>query len=323
MAGDGRGDAAPLQVDAVLDVILSSAARIFEGEASVMLVAAAGELEVVAAPDNPTAIGARVPFGQGIAGQVAQSKKPVLVSGRIGKLRRSIDSAMCVPLLQEAHLFGILNLSARGGRNYSTHDLAAAGVFAGIAANALAEARLYEQQRREGAPDAHNHLTVMLKHMKSAASVDFVEPAPDERVDAAAVGRAVVADAERLGRRTDLRGPRSVQVVGRTEALHRALRELVDNAHIHGRPPVRLIFEADGDRHVLLTVSDGGPGIPAAARDLVFEPFGRLDRATDGPGLGLGLTIARRLLESMGATLMVGSPGDGGAAVRIRLYRAR
>ena len=323
MAGEGRGESAPLQVDAVLDVILSSAARIFEGEGSVMLVAAAGQLEVVAAPDNPTAVGARVPFGQGIAGKVAQSQKPVLVSGRTGKLRRSIDSAMCIPLVQEAHLFGILNLSARGGRNYSTHDLAAAGVFAGIAANALAEARLYEKQRREGAPDAHNHLAVMLKHMKTAASVDFVEPASDERIDAAAVARALVAEAERLGRPTDLRGPRSVPVVGRSQVLHRALRELLDNAHIYGRPPVRLIFEAHGDRHVLLTVADSGPGIQDAARDLVFEPFGRLDRPTDGPGLGLGLTIARRLLESMGATVTLGRPGDGGGVVRVRLDRSR
>ncbi|MDP9441698.1 MAG: ATP-binding protein [Actinomycetota bacterium] len=323
MAEEDRGESAPLQVDAVLDVILSSAARIFEGEGSVMLVAAAAELEVVAAPDNPTAVGARVPFGQGIAGKVAQSQTPVLVSGRTGKLRRSIDSAMCVPLVQQGHLVGILNLAARGGRNYSNHDLAAAGVFAGIAANALAEARLYERQRREGAPDAPNHLAVMLKHMKSAASVDFVEPASDEKVDAAAVGRALVAEAERLGRPTDLRGPRSVQVLGRAQALHRALKELLDNAHLHGRPPVRLIFEAESDRHVLLTVSDNGLGIPPAARDLVFEPFGRLDRPTDGPGLGLGLTIARRLLEAMGATVAVVDPGSGGAAVRIRLNRAR
>lgn len=323
MAGEGRGESGPLQVDAVLDVILSSAARIFEGEGSLMLVAAAGELEVVAAPDNPAAVGARVPFGQGIAGKVAEGQKPVLVSGRTGMLRRSVDSAMCVPLVQDARLFGILNLSARAGRNYSKHDLAAAGVFAGIAANALAEARLYERQRREGAPDAANHLAVMLKYMKGAASVDFVEPAADERIDAAAVGRAAAAEAERRGRPTEVRGARSVLVVGRAPLLRRALGELLDNAHLHGRPPVRLAFQADGDRHVLLTISDNGPGIPARDRETVFEPFGRLDRPTDGPGLGLGLTIARRLLTSMRATVVAEGGGGGGTALRIRLVRAR
>lgn len=323
MAGDDRGESAPLQVEAVLDVILSSAARIFEGEGSLMLVAAAGELEVVAAPDNPTVVGARVPFGQGIAGKVAESQKPVLVSGRTGMLRRSIDSAMCVPLVQDARLFGILNLSARAARNYSKHDLAAAGVFAGIAANALAEARLYERQRREGAPDAASHLAVMLKYMKGAASIDFVEPAADERVDAASVGRAAAAEAERQGRPTEVRGARSVLVAGRAPLLRRALGELLDNAHLHGRPPVRLVFEADGDRYVLLTISDNGPGIPARDRETVFEPFGRLDRSTDGPGLGLGLTIARRLLASMRATVVVDVGGGGGTALRIRLVRAR
>ncbi|MBW3615415.1 MAG: sensor histidine kinase [Actinobacteria bacterium] len=210
-----------------------------------------------------------------------------------------------------------------GGRNYSNHDLAAAGVFAGIAANALAEARLYEKVRREGAPDANHHLAVMLKHMKSAASVDFVERAVDERVDAAAVGRALVDEAERLGRPTDLRGARSVVVLGRTQILRRALKELLDNAHLHGRPPVRLIFEGDGDRHVLLTVSDGGPGVPPPARATVFEPFGRLDRPTDGPGIGLGLTIVARLVEAMDATVAFVDTGSGGPAVRIRLNRPR
>ncbi len=310
-------------MDAVLDVILSSAARLFEGEGSIMLVAGAGELEVVAAPDNPAALGARVPFGQGIAGKVAATQKAIVVSGRTGKLRRSVDSAMCVPFVQQGRLFGILNLSAVAGRHYANHDLAAAGVFAGIAANALAEARLYEKQRREGAPDAAHHLAVMLKHMRSAASVNFVEPAVDERVDAVAVGRALVGEAERIGRATDLRGPKSVLVVGRTQTLRRAVKELLDNAHLHGRPPVRLIFEAHGDRHVVLTVSDGGPGVPTAERASVFEPFGRLDRPSDGPGIGLGLSIVTRLVEAMGATVAFADTAGSGSAVQIRLDRAR
>lgn len=323
MPGERGSDSAPLQVEAVLDVVLSSAARLFEGEGSIMLVAAAGELEVVAAPHNPAAMGARVRFGQGVAGKVAEARTAALVSGRSGKRWRPVDSAMCVPLLQEGRLFGILNLSARAGRDYSEHDLTAAGTFADMAAKALAEARLYEMQRRKGEPDAAGHLSVMLKHMKAAASVDFVEPAPAERIDAAAVARAVVEDGQRQDRPVDLRGPRSVPVMGRSQALRRALHELVDNAQLHGRPPVRLIFEADGDRHVILTVSDSGPGIPGDQRAMVLEPFGRLDRPTDAAGLGLGLTIARRLLESMGATMTMEDAGGGGTAAAIRLARPR
>lgn len=58
-----------------------------------------------------------------------------------------------------------------------------------------------------------------------------------------------------------------------------------------------------------MTVSDAGPGIPAEAREKVFEPFHRLDAArTPGTarGVGLGLTFARRVAEAHGGTIVIG-----------------
>jgi PAS domain S-box-containing protein len=68
------------------------------------------------------------------------------------------------------------------------------------------------------------------------------------------------------------------------------------------------------ETHLVLEVSDTGPGIPPDKRDYIFEPFARVDesrtRATSGTGLGLA--IARRLAELLGGELTVRSgPGEG------------
>lgn len=300
--------AAPLQVEAVLDVVLTSAGRLFEGEGgSVMLLVAPEELEVVASPANPAALGARVRFGDGVAGKVAASCDPVLVSGRSANRSQPVDSGMCVPLVHEGRIFGVLNVNARPGRTFTDADLVAASAFAAHAADALAAARLYEVERR---------LTEMLRHLHDAASIDFVHPGADESVDLSAVARSIAGLEEHAGRPTGVRGPGEVMVRGRSREVRRLLQELVDNGHRHGEAPVRLIVES-GDDGVAITVADGGPGVPPAARPRVLEPYGRLERDSDGPGLGLGLTIARRLASAMGATLEVLDTPVGGAAVRV------
>jgi two-component system sensor histidine kinase KdpD len=57
---------------------------------------------------------------------------------------------------------------------------------------------------------------------------------------------------------------------------------------------------------------DHGPGIPAADRKRVFQPFCRLGAPGDSTGIGLGLAIARGLAETMGGTLEAeDTPGGG------------
>ncbi len=89
--------------------------------------------------------------------------------------------------------------------------------------------------------------------------------------------------------------------------LRRALWNLVENAAKYGAPPVTLAAEPTPDG-VTVSVTDDGPGIPAADRERVFEPFYRGDRARtpDGRrGVGLGLTLARRIAEVHGGTIGV------------------
>jgi len=79
----------------------------------------------------------------------------------------------------------------------------------------------------------------------------------------------------------------------------------------------------DGDRHVRLTVIDEGPGIPAEHRERVFEKFFRIPgRQSHDPrrgGIGLGLPIARRLVEAQAGWIWVDAVDDHGTSISMTL----
>lgn len=134
--------------------------------------------------------------------------------------------------------------------------------------------------------------------------------------DLAAIARAVVqataAKAQRAGVTVTLEAPDPVPGIWDAPRLDRALFHLVQNAlrHARGSPvEVTVAAVAAGAR---LTVRDQGPGIAPADHARIFEPFVRVGGTGDAGGLGLGLYIARRLVEAHGGTLSVEStPGDG------------
>lgn len=318
MGGSGP---APLEVEAVLDLVLSSAARLFQGEGgSIMLRVGDDQLEVVASPTNPAALGATVRFGVGVSGSVAQTCEPVLISGRVNQRTKAVDSSVCLPLVHGGELFGVLNINARPVHIFTNHDLDAGTAFCGHAAEALTEARLYELARLEGRVHPERHLEAMHRHFGAAASVDFIGPLGRDLVDVGAIARSVATAEDRAGRETVMRGGADASVLAEGKPVRRLVQELVDNAHRHGGAPVRLMLQSTADE-VLLTVTDRGPGVPEPDRERVFEPYVRLDRATDGEGIGLGLTIARRLVDAMGGSIAFANMPAGGAAVSVRLPR--
>jgi signal transduction histidine kinase len=101
-----------------------------------------------------------------------------------------------------------------------------------------------------------------------------------------------------------------VQVAGDAEQLERALRNLLDNAVRHARDRIEVSLAALGGT-AELTVTDDGPGIPAADADRVFERFTRLDDARTDGGAGLGLAIARDIAERHGGSLTLDGRGEG------------
>jgi signal transduction histidine kinase len=89
-----------------------------------------------------------------------------------------------------------------------------------------------------------------------------------------------------------------VIVRGDPTLLRRMIRNLIENAKLHGSPPIEVRVRREGDR-ATLTVSDGGDGIPAGERERVFAPFYRL-RGTRSQGSGLGLALVRQIARQHG-----------------------
>jgi signal transduction histidine kinase len=111
----------------------------------------------------------------------------------------------------------------------------------------------------------------------------------------------------------------AVTVIGDREQLARMLSNLVDNALRHARRQVTVAM-AVGSSSVEIKVADDGPGIDRADREVVFDPFVRLDGHRDRHqgGAGLGLAIVRQVVLAHHGTIRIGD-NDPGAVFVVRL----
>jgi signal transduction histidine kinase len=100
-------------------------------------------------------------------------------------------------------------------------------------------------------------------------------------------------------------------------ALTRAVRNLVINAATHGGGALVTVGLEDGAASI--TIDDEGPGIPEQSMSRVFEPFFRVDpaRRKSGPGAGLGLAIAKEIVERHGGKLTLQNRSPKGLRQRI------
>jgi two-component system OmpR family sensor kinase len=114
-------------------------------------------------------------------------------------------------------------------------------------------------------------------------------------------------------------------VLGDRDQLLRVVRNLINNAAVHteaGRPiAVRAVTDAGG---AVITVSDGGPGLPPEQAAHVFERFWRADKARTRArgGSGLGLSIVATIIRQHGGSVRFDSTVERGSTVTVWLPAA-
>jgi signal transduction histidine kinase len=144
-----------------------------------------------------------------------------------------------------------------------------------------------------------------------ATSVDLTEII-DEAIE------ALSPMAEDRNVKLILRAPGGVRIDGNAAALGRVIRNLLDNAirHAPDGSAVSVIVEAEPPR---VRVVDEGPGFPSSFADHAFEHFTRADssRNRGTGGAGLGLAIARGVIEAHGGHIWLEEPPGGHVAFEL------
>jgi signal transduction histidine kinase len=110
--------------------------------------------------------------------------------------------------------------------------------------------------------------------------------------------------------------PRGIEVAGSGDSTAQVLLALLTNAQRHapGSPvEVRVSTAVEG---VAVYVEDRGPGVPESLQERVFE---RHMQAVGSDGSGLGLFIARQLMQDQGGTIAVEPRAGGGSSFVLRL----
>lgn len=163
---------------------------------------------------------------------------------------------------------------------------------------------------------ATTQLEGLLEH---ACSQTSLRPSVETRtVDLVEVVKAVASHRGRI--ELDTRVPR---LIGTWDPHHlqHLVTSLLANALQYSRPDRPVVIQLDrAGEDALISVADRGIGISAADLPRIFEPFFRGPNAEAmAPGLGLGLTTARLLVERYGGTLDAHSVENVGTTLRARL----
>jgi signal transduction histidine kinase len=142
---------------------------------------------------------------------------------------------------------------------------------------------------------------------------------PTRPVDLPSLIEAVCDDLADTGSPVTFATLPAARVEGRASELRRALRNLIENAVRYGlRARVSMTVASDS---VSIDVDDDGPGIPDDKLGDVTKPFVRLEesRSVETGGHGLGLTIARAIVERHGGELLLSNRAEGGLRATLKI----
>lgn len=179
-------------------------------------------------------------------------------------------------------------------------------------------AEMSEAERRRfignAAADA-DRLSRLVQRLLDLARADMTTIGADSRADVALVAAQLAATTA---------GPPVVAVSAADalpyaritpEVLATILATLIDNSRLAGASSVTIDARLAGD-DIAIAVTDDGPGVPAADRERIFEPF--FTGRRESGGAGLGLAIARSLLSASGGAIdCVAAPKGAHFALRL------
>jgi len=153
------------------------------------------------------------------------------------------------------------------------------------------------------------HFTIDRQPVEAAALVD--EVAASARTLAEAKSQSLITTMAR----------RDLVVRCDRRRVAQVLINLVDNAVKYSPDGTTITLTVDGDAAgVRFAVADAGPGIPAADARKVFDPFWRRsDSAKRGNSTGLGLTVAKTIVEAHGGRIWAARNDDRGLTLHVQL----
>lgn len=208
------------------------------------------------------------------------------------------------------------------------HDLRTplAGIKAAVSSLRAEDVQWTDEDRDElldAVESSADRLDSLVSNLLAASRLDAgvlsVERAPVDVEEIVGRGVSGLSHSDRVVVDVPEHLPLVLADVGLAE---RVLANLIDNALRHsGKGTNVLVSAAERGSHVVLSVVDTGPGVPAARRDALFAPFQRLGDRTPG-GLGLGLSVAHGFTTAMGGTLEAAETAGGGLTMHVRLPKA-
>jgi two-component system, OmpR family, sensor kinase len=139
------------------------------------------------------------------------------------------------------------------------------------------------------------------------------------QMDLAALLETLVDDASDAGSDITLGRLSMLAIQARPLALKRAFSNLIQNAVKYGSM-ARLTLSTVAN-NAEIHIDDDGPGIPADQVEAAFAPFTRLEssRSKETGGFGLGLTIARQIIDGHGGSIRLSNRPEGGLRVTVNL----
>ncbi len=114
----------------------------------------------------------------------------------------------------------------------------------------------------------------------------------------------------------------SITVKTDRDAMEQVILNVMDNAIKYASTGGEIsLFSKAGERAVEIRIEDRGPGVPEKDRNKIFEKFHRVDTSLTATkqGSGLGLSIARRILEDMGGSLSYAPRQGGGSCFTVKV----